>query len=156
MSTISSSPAEPVEVDRAGAELALVKQDPIRVLIADPEPFVRVELMGMLEAGRDTSLVGVAVCVEEAVALASELRPDVALLAPDLPLEGGLEAARRIHADPDSAVNVMMLARHDGGEDRLASARAGVRGYVDRSGDPAQLLDAVRVAAGGTTPLRRG
>lgn len=156
MPSISYSPAEALEGDRAGAGLALVGTDPIRVLIADAEPVVRVQLMGILEADRDTSLVAVAVCVEEAVALACELRPDVALLAPDLPFQGGLEAARRIHDDPGSAVNVMILAERDSDEDRLAAARAGVRGYVNGSSDPAQLLDAVREVAGRGTVLAPG
>jgi DNA-binding NarL/FixJ family response regulator len=150
----ATGPPVAVELDRGGPPLVLVEPEPIRVLIAGAQPVVRAGFTAMLEGERDIGVAGVAAGAEEAIALASELRPTVALVDLELPGLGGLEAARRIHDNPDSAdVNVLILAAHDSDEDLFAALRAGARGFVLKSTEPAQLVQAVRVVAGGEALL---
>ena len=152
--TIVSAPVVALDFDRAGPTLALVPADPIRVLVADAQPVVRAGLMALLEGERDIAVTAIAADAGEAVALAAELRPDVALVALDLPGMGGLEAARRIHDDPDSAdVSVLILAPHDSDEDLFAALLAGALGFVPKGAEPAELVRAVRVLAAGEALL---
>jgi DNA-binding NarL/FixJ family response regulator len=150
VSAISYPPAVAVAFDRAGAPLALVEPDPIQVLIADAQPVVRAGFTAMLEGERDIGVAGVAGDADEAVALAAELLPTVALVDLDLP-GGGLDAARRIRDSAD--VEVMVLAAHDSDEDLFAALLAGALGFVLKSTEPAELVHAVRVLAGGEALL---
>jgi DNA-binding NarL/FixJ family response regulator len=154
VSTIAASPVAAVDLDCAGPTLVLVQPDPIRVLIADAQPCVRAAFTAMLQGERDITVAGLAGDADEAIALASELRPDVALVALDLPGVGGLEAARRIHHDPDSAdVNVMILAAHESDEDLLAALLAGALGFGRKGVEPAELVHVVRMLARGEAVL---
>src|SRR3954471_24147408 len=154
VSALESSPVVAVDFDRGRPTLVLVQPDPIRVLIADAQPVVRAGLTAMLQAERDITVAGYAADADDAVALASELRPDVVLLALDLPGAGGLDAARRIHDDPCTAdVNVLILAAHDRDEDLFAALLAGAHGFMLKSAEPAGLVQAVRVLAEGEALL---
>jgi DNA-binding NarL/FixJ family response regulator len=152
--SIEHPPAAAGEFDHAGRTLVLVEPDPIRVMIADAQPVVRAGFTAMLEAEADIGVAAVAAGAEDAIALAAELQPDVALVDLDLPGPGGLEAARRIHANPESAdVKLMILAAHDSDEGLFAALRAGARGFVVKTTEPADLVQAVRVVAGGEALL---
>ena len=154
VSRITSRPAGAGARERTGPALVLVKPAPIRVVIADAQPVVRAGFTAMLECEEDIGVAGVAGDTDEAVTLARELRPHVALLALDLPGEGGVETARRIHHHPDSAdVNVVILAAHDRDEDLFAALHAGALGFVLKSSEPAELVQAVRVLADGEALL---
>jgi DNA-binding NarL/FixJ family response regulator len=149
--------ASPValEVDRNGAPVLVpLASAPIRVMIADAQPIVRAGFAAMLEREDDMAVAGAASGVDEAVALICELRPDVALLDLELPGGGGLEAARRLDEDPRcSDVNVMILAAHDDDDELFAALRAGARGYLLKSTEPPDLMQAVRVVASGEALL---
>jgi DNA-binding NarL/FixJ family response regulator len=147
-------PAVGAESDRSGPALLLVEPAPIRVLIADAQPVVRAGLASMLGGEPDIGVAGVAGGAEEAVALATELRPDVVLVDLDLPRMGGLEVARRITDDPNSAhVGIVILAADDSDEHLFAALRSGALGFVLKSTEPEELAQAVRVVAGGEALL---
>jgi DNA-binding NarL/FixJ family response regulator len=149
-----ASSSEVIDFERTGASLVLLETDPIRVLIADNQPVIRAGLTAMLEGEQDIGVSGVAGTVEDAVSLAAELRPHVALIDLDLPGTGGLEAARRIREHPDSEdVNVMILAAHDSNDDLFDALLAGALGFVLKSSEPAELVQAVRVLASGEALL---
>jgi DNA-binding NarL/FixJ family response regulator len=155
MSPLPYAPAIALEVDRHGAPVLVpIMSAPIRVLIADAQPIVRAGFAAMLEVEDDMAVAGAAASVDEAVALVCELRPDVALFDLELPGGGGLEAARRVEENPHCAdVNVMILAAHDDDDELFAALRAGARGYLLKSTEPGDLMQAVRVVASGEALL---
>jgi DNA-binding NarL/FixJ family response regulator len=124
------------------------------VLLADGDRLVRAALRGMLERGGEIAVAAEAGSGREAVALATEVRPDVVLMNVRLPGLGGLEATRRITADPElSGVEVLMLSAEQRDEDLFGALRAGVSGFLTMDTEPAELLRAVRVLAGGGVQL---
>jgi DNA-binding NarL/FixJ family response regulator len=154
MSPLPYAPAVALGVERGAPQLFPVASAPIQVVIADAHPVVRAGFAAMLEEEHDMAVAGGASSVDEAVATVTELRPVVALLDLDLPGGGGLEAARRIDEDIRCAdVNVMILAAHDGDDDLFAALRAGARGFLLKSTEPADLMRAVRVVADGEALL---
>ena len=79
--------------------------EPIRVVIADDDPFVGASLKTILEARGCVEVAAVGASGEEAVALYDRLRPDVLLLDIRMPGMGGLGAAERVlAAHPDARV----------------------------------------------------
>jgi DNA-binding NarL/FixJ family response regulator len=90
----------------------------------------------------------------EAVALASEIHPHVVLIA-SLPDLDGTEATRRITADPElSEVGVLILTYEEERDEQLfAVLRAGASGFLTSDAEPAELVRAVRVLAGGGRQL---
>jgi DNA-binding NarL/FixJ family response regulator len=127
---------------------------PIRVLIADGEPIVRAGLRAMLEMETDIVVVANASRADEVVALTRQVRPDVVLL--DARLDA-LEATRRI-LDETAPVDarVMVLASDDTDDFLFAALRAGASGFLLKNSEPAELVDAVRVVAGGAALLSPG
>ncbi|MCS7052052.1 MAG: response regulator transcription factor [Thermomicrobium sp.] len=121
--------------------------EPIRVLLADDHPIVRVGLRTLLEAEPDIQVVGEAGTADEAVELARTLRPDVAVL--DISMPGnGLEALRRIAA---SGLPTRMLILTVHAEERylLPVLQAGGSGYVRKSSLHTDLVEAIRTVARG-------
>jgi DNA-binding NarL/FixJ family response regulator len=124
------------------------------VLLADGERLVRAALRGMLERGSEIAVAAEAGSGREAVALATEVHPDVVLMNVRLPGFSGLEATRRITADPElSGVEVLMLSAEERDEDLFGALRAGVSGFLTMDTEPAELLRAVRVLAAGGVQL---
>jgi len=114
----------------------------IRILIAEDHVIVRQGFRTMLE--RDGfQVVGEAGDGREAVRLARELRPDVAILDVGLPLLNGIDAAREIRK-VSSRTRVILVTMY-GEQDHLSSAlRAGVRGYLLKTRAVEDLENAIR------------
>jgi DNA-binding NarL/FixJ family response regulator len=126
----------------------------IRVVIADRHPVLRAGLRALLEGEEDIAVVGEAGDGHDAVAIAQELGPDVALLDADLPGLDVAEVARRIVGHPQEApARVMILAARDTDASLFAALRAGASGFLVKSSEPADLLEAVRVVATGEARL---
>jgi DNA-binding NarL/FixJ family response regulator len=123
----------------------------IRVLIAYGDVLARAGLHALLELEPDIAVVGSAADGQEVVALAGQIDPDVLLLDMTLPGADVVEVARQIVAHPDtSGVSLLILSAS---EQVFASLRAGASGFLLRDTDPATLIDAVRVVAGGEAAL---
>jgi DNA-binding NarL/FixJ family response regulator len=126
----------------------------IRVLIAYGDVLARAGLHALLELEPDIAVVGSAADGHEVVALAGQIDPDVLLLDMTLPGADVVEVARQIVAHPDtSGVSLLILSASEQDEEVFASLRAGASGFLLRDTDPATLIDAVRVVAGGEAAL---
>jgi DNA-binding NarL/FixJ family response regulator len=121
---------------------------PIRVLIADDHVLFREGVHAILKSVPDIEIVGEAGTGQEALALASDLIPDVILMDIQMPDLNGVEATRRIlETQPDSGIIIVTMLEDD---DSLFSAmQAGARGYVLKGADKAEMLKSIRAVAEG-------
>ncbi len=126
----------------------------IRVAVADDQPLVRTGFATIVAHTNDLELVGEASNGDEAVALARSQRPDVVLMDVRMPLVDGIEATRRITADPACAgVRVVILTTFDLDEYVYGALRAGASGFLLKDAAPEEVLSAVRVVARGEALL---
>jgi DNA-binding NarL/FixJ family response regulator len=126
----------------------------IRVILADDQALVRAGFRSLLDAQDDIEVVGEADGGEEAVRLATELTPDVVLMDIRMPGMDGLEATRRIAAVPElSEVRVVILTTFGLDEYVFEAIRSGASGFLVKDTEPDELLQAVRVVAGGEALL---
>ncbi|WP_433222360.1 response regulator [Dactylosporangium sp. CS-047395] len=108
----------------------------------------------LLDAEDDIDVVAEAGDGAEGVALAQRHRPDVVLIDVRMPLVDGIEATRRIAADPSlAAVHVVVLTNYGLDEYILDALRAGAAGFLVKDILPEDFLHAVRVAARGDALL---
>jgi AmiR/NasT family two-component response regulator len=101
--------------------------DPLRVLIAEDETIVRLDLRGILEA-RGVTVCGEARDGQEAVELARSLEPDAAIFDCKMPRVDGIEAARRVNAE--RPMPIVMLTAYDERTLVERAVDAGVFGYL--------------------------
>lgn len=125
---------------------------PLRVLIADDEALVRGGFSMIIDNQDDMETVGQAADGEEAVALATRLRPDITLLDIRMPRLDGLEAARRILAS-GSKSRVVMLTTFDIDEYVYRALEAGASGFLLKDVTPELLLASIRLVATGEALL---
>lgn len=126
----------------------------IRVAICDDQALVRDGLRVQLGLIPDIEIVGEASDGEQAVAVARRERPDVVLMDIRMPVVDGIEATRRIVADPASAgVRVLILTTFDLDENVYAALSAGASGFLLKDATPDEIVQAVRVIASGESLL---
>jgi DNA-binding NarL/FixJ family response regulator len=116
--------------------------DLIRVIVADDHPLFRDGVVSSLRATPDLIVEGEASSADEAVQLAREHLPDVALLDITMP-GGGLNAARDI-ATACPATRIVMLTVSEDEDDLLAALKAGASGYVLKGVSARELAAIVR------------
>jgi two-component system, response regulator PdtaR len=128
---------------RAGARGAATEVGAVRILVAEDETIIRLDLREILERA------GFEVCAEardgeEAVSLAEHEKPDLAILDVKMPRLDGIEAARRILAD--RPIPIVMLTAY--GQQELVSraVEAGVFGYLVKPFRETDLLPAIAAA----------
>jgi DNA-binding NarL/FixJ family response regulator len=124
------------------------------VLLADDQGLVRAGFRALLDAQPDISVVGEAGDGAQAVELVGRRRPDLVLMDIRMPRMDGLEATRRITADPALArTRVVVLTTFELDEYVFGALRAGASGFLLKDIDPPDLLAAVRVVAEGDALL---
>lgn len=124
----------------------------IRILIADDHAFVREGTRRILEQEPDLEVVAEAGDGEEAVKLACDLKPDVALLDVAMPRVDGIEATRRIKA-LCPAVAVLVLSAYDDDQFIFGLLEAGAAGYLLKSVRGQEIVEALRAVHAGESVL---
>lgn len=126
----------------------------IEVLIVDDQTLVRAGLSQLIRRTDDMEVVGEVADGREAVAEARRLRPDVVLMDIRMPEMDGIEATRRIVADPGlSDTRVIMLTTFDDDELIFESLKVGAAGFLLKDVEPDDLRKAIRVVAAGDALL---
>jgi DNA-binding NarL/FixJ family response regulator len=126
----------------------------IRVLLADDQALIRSGIRSLLDAEDDIEVVAEAADGQQAIALAQEHQPDIALIDVQMPVLDGLEATRQIVADPQlGGVHVVILTNYGLDEYIFRALRSGASGFLLKDTEPAELLQALRVAITGDALL---
>ncbi|MFI0963584.1 response regulator [Streptomyces sp. NPDC021080] len=126
----------------------------IRVVLADDQALLRSAFRVLVDSEPDMEVVGEASDGAEAVAVTRDERADVVLMDIRMPGTDGLAATRMITADPGLAhVRVVMLTTFEVDEYVVQSLRAGASGFLGKGAEPEELLNAIRIAAGGEALL---
>jgi DNA-binding NarL/FixJ family response regulator len=126
----------------------------IRVLLADDQALVRGGFRAILDAEPDIEVVAEASDGAEALELAARHRVDVALMDIRMPRLDGIEATRRLLAEPRSPpTRVLVLTTFDLDDYVYEALRAGASGFLLKEVLPEQLAPAVRIVAGGEALL---
>jgi two-component system, NarL family, invasion response regulator UvrY len=119
----------------------------MRILIVDDHPIVASGCRALFAADPGVEIVEAA-DAESGLATFVERQPDICVLDVNLPGVSGFELARRIQGHAASA-KIIMFSMND---DPIFAARAidtGAKGYVSKSGDPTDLVEAIRTVADG-------
>jgi DNA-binding NarL/FixJ family response regulator len=126
----------------------------IRVLLADDQALVRAGFRALLDAQHGIEVVGEAEDGRQAVELAGEHRPDVILMDIRMPVLDGLAATREIALDRQlDSVRIVILTTFELDEYVFEAIRSGAAGFLVKDTKPSELIEAVRVVAGGDALL---
>jgi DNA-binding NarL/FixJ family response regulator len=124
----------------------------IRVLVADDQAVVRQGVVLLLSTSGDIEVAGEAADGLEALALALELRPDVALVDLRMPGLDGAQVTERI-VSAGTGTRVLILTTYADDDAVMPALRAGAVGYLTKDVTSEALLAAVREVAAGRTVL---
>ena len=129
----------------------------IRVLLADDQALVRAGFASLLATQDDITVVGEAADGAEAVRQAMALVPDVVLMDIRMPGVDGLAATKAIAGDDRlGGVRVVILTTFDLDDYVFDAICHGASGFLVKDTEPAELIRAVRVVAGGNALLSPG
>jgi|SRR5680860_910596 len=121
---------------------------PIRVMLVDDQPLLRVGFRMVLDAEDDLTVIAEAGNGAEAVTLAARERPDVVLMDVRMPRMDGIEATGYITvANPGT--RVIILTTFDLDEYAFGGLRAGASGFLLKNTEPGELIAAIRSVASG-------
>jgi DNA-binding NarL/FixJ family response regulator len=123
----------------------------IRVLIADDHAAVRAGLRLMLSSAPDVEVVAEAADGDAAITNARALRPDVVLMDVRMPTTDGIAATRTVVSE--GLAEVLVLTTFDLDEVVFGALRAGAAGFLLKTAEAADLLEAVRRVASGEGAL---
>lgn len=126
-------------------------EQPIRILLADDHQVVRRGIREFLsEAGIE--VVAEAEDGEQALRLILEQRPDVAMLDIQMPRRSGIEVARLVR-EQNLPVGLLILTSYDDDPFVMAALEAGVNGYVLKTADAEEIVEAVHAVHEGKSVL---
>jgi len=125
---------------------------PIRVILADDHAVVRQGIRQFLETGSNIAVVAEASDGLEAVQLIREHRPDVAVLDIQMPGQSGIEVTRTLRAER-FPVGILILTAFDDEPYIRAVLQAGANGYVLKTADAQEIVEAVQAVNEGKSAL---
>ncbi len=126
--------------------------DHIRILIADDHALMRDGIRRVLEREADFEVVAEAEDGKEAIVLTESLRPDIAIIDIAMPNVDGIEATKQIKAlCPGTAV--LILTAYDADEFVFGLVEAGAAGYLLKSVQSQELIQAIRAIRAGESVL---
>lgn len=115
----------------------------IRVLLADDHSIVRDGLRRIIEDSGDMEVIAEAADGRDALRLAGEAAPDVAVIDISMPGLDGLEVVARLKAK-FPALPVLVLTMHEEAQYVVRAIEAGAMGYLTKQSAPEQLVDAIQ------------
>ena len=122
----------------------------LRVLVADDHDLARAGLRALIERAGAYAVVAEASTGEEALELAAEHRPDLALI--DIRYAGGgidgLEVTRRL-VEAEPSIGIVLITMHDSADYLRAGIAAGARGFLAKDAARDEVLAALAQVAGG-------
>jgi NarL family two-component system response regulator LiaR len=123
-----------------------------RVLIVEDHKIMRDGIKALLDRGSEFTVVGDVETGTEAIQICTEIRPDIVLMDIGLPGLNGVDSTAELLRHCPST-RVIMLSMYDDEDSVVSSIRAGARGYVVKQASSAELLDALRTVARGSSYL---
>src|SRR5436305_8814714 len=118
-------------------------EEALSILVADDHPMFRNGLRALVSSITGMTIVGEATTGNEAIALATELQPDVILMDIKMPGANGIEATRCIlRSSPH--IGILILTMFEDDSSVFAAMRAGALGYVLKDADENELVRAVQ------------
>ena len=124
----------------------------ITVLIADDDQLVRTGLRVIIDSEPDLSVIGLAATGAEAIGLARSLHPDVVLMDVRMPELDGIQATQRLLANPDPP-KILVVTTFENDGYVYDALRAGAAGFLLKRASAAEMLQAIRIVAGGDSLL---
>ncbi len=124
----------------------------VSVLLADDQPLVRAGFRVLIDAADDLTVTAEAATGLEAVDLARAARPDVVVMDIRMPELDGLAATRLITAE-HPGVRVLILTTFEIDEYVYQALRAGASGFLGKSAEPPELVEAIRTVHRGDALL---
>jgi DNA-binding NarL/FixJ family response regulator len=126
----------------------------VRVLLVDDQALIRAGFRMILNAEEDIEVVGECADGTQAIDSVKRLKPDVVLMDIRMPEMDGIEATRRItQSNGDPPIRVLMLTTFDLDEYVYDALRAGASGFLLKDVPADQLVDGIRLVAGGEALL---
>lgn len=122
----------------------------LRILIADDHKLVRKAIAALLSNHNGMQVIAEANDGREALHLARELQPDVAVMNIEMPNLNGVEATRQIVREVPG-IRVVALSAHSDRRNVHAMLEAGARGYVSKHSEFEELVSAIKTVAGNAT-----
>jgi DNA-binding NarL/FixJ family response regulator len=122
--------------------------EPIRVLVVEDEPGMRLALTSVVDSEPSLALAGTASDADEAIETARRVQPDVCLLDVRMPGGGGAHATRAI-VEHSPGTRIVALSGLQDRDTVLEMADAGAIGYLVKGATPSELTDAIHAAARG-------
>ncbi len=153
MSDLTNTAADPT--DAIWPDFVRVEAKPIRMILIDDHPIVREGICALLSLEGDMTIVGDAGDIDAGIELVRRHAPDLVICDLNMPGCSGGFAVRKLCRECPT-VRVLVLSAHDSLECMRESFAAGAIGYVRKDALRADLLAAVRRAAGGAKAMCRG
>ena len=120
----------------------------IRVLLVDDDPYVREGVRSCLSRHLQFDVVGEASNGQEAIDLVRDIKPDVLIMDIMMPRMNGIQAAEQIQ-NLKLPTHILLLSMYSDAGFVHTALQCGVKGYVLKSSVSDELLQAVRIVAGG-------